>query len=181
MFSKALDLVHKTANKHLPALVSWLNKDDVVAMEAGELAFFINRYLNKHVGCKVILLNAGDLSTIYNSLKKTDKEDALKLVRLIKRIPSAELPVVSLPSEREERARRIASENGFDKASRTRLINRLHSIFVREGITEVSKAELKNKTTHGKLISELTENNLPIIADWFLEWIVREKRIDMEG
>ena len=107
----------------------------------------------------MILLNAGDLSTIYKSLKKTDKEDALKLVRLIKRIPSAELPVVSLPSEREERARRIASENGFDKASRTRLINRLHSIFVREGIIEVSKAELKNKTTRGKLISELDESN----------------------
>ena len=149
----------KTANKHLPALVSWLNKDDVVAMEAGELAFFINRYLDKHVGCKIILLNAGDLATIYQSLKKTDKEDALKLARLIKRIPDNELPVVSLPSEKEEQARRLSSENGFDKASRTRLINRLHSIFVREGITEVSKAELKNKTTRDKLISELNESN----------------------
>ena len=98
-------------------------------------------------------------ATIYQSLKKTDKEDALKLGRLIKRIPDNELPVVSLPSEKEEQARRLASENGFDKASRTRLINRLHSIFAREGITEVSKAELKNKTTRDKLISELNESN----------------------
>ncbi len=37
----------KTAKEHLPVLVSWLNKDDVVAMEACELAFFINRYLDK--------------------------------------------------------------------------------------------------------------------------------------
>ncbi len=157
---KPLRAKFKTSNEHLPELLSWLNKEDVVAMEACELAFFISRYLNRQLGCKVILLNAGDLATIYNSLKKTDKEDALKLARLISRIPDKELPVVSLPNEAEERARRITSENEFDKKNRTRLINRLHAIFVREGMTEISKAELKNKVNRRNIIIDnLNKNN----------------------
>ena len=52
-------------------------------------------------------MNPGDLATIYNSLKKTDKEDALKLARLIKSIPREELPEVTIPSEKEEDSRDI--------------------------------------------------------------------------
>ncbi len=39
--------------------------------------------LNK--GVQVIVLNPGNLATIYQSLKKTDKEDSLKIARLIQR------------------------------------------------------------------------------------------------
>ncbi|EMN00375.1 hypothetical protein LEP1GSC035_2723, partial [Leptospira noguchii str. 2007001578] len=35
----------------------------------------------------MIVLNPGDLATIYQSLKKTDKEDSLKIARLIQRFP----------------------------------------------------------------------------------------------
>ncbi|EMM72364.1 transposase domain protein [Leptospira weilii str. 2006001855] len=44
--------------------------------------------LNK--GIQVIVLNPGDLATIYQSLKKTDKEDSLKIARLIQRYPKEE-------------------------------------------------------------------------------------------
>ncbi|EPG83463.1 hypothetical protein LEP1GSC048_2573 [Leptospira santarosai serovar Shermani str. 1342KT] len=35
-------------------------------------------------------MNPGDLATIYQSLKKTDKEDSLKIARLIQRFPIEE-------------------------------------------------------------------------------------------
>ncbi|EMN45622.1 hypothetical protein LEP1GSC086_2475 [Leptospira weilii str. LNT 1234] len=44
--------------------------------------------LNK--GIQVIVLNPGDLATIYQSLKKTDKEGLLKIARLIQRYPKEE-------------------------------------------------------------------------------------------
>ena len=149
----------QTAKTHLSLLSSWLKKNDVVAMEVCELAFFICRYLKQKVGCEVLLLNAGDLATIYKSLKKTDAEDALKIAKLIQRFPVEELPVVSLPTEEEEKARKIASENQFLKKSRTRLINRLHAIFVREGMTKVTKADLKSLKRRAKLIDMLNEFN----------------------
>ncbi len=54
--------------------------------------------LNK--GIQVIVLNPGDLATIYQSLKKTDKEDSLKIARLIQRFPIEELPIVPIPTTR---------------------------------------------------------------------------------
>ncbi|EKR25171.1 hypothetical protein LEP1GSC087_1644 [Leptospira interrogans serovar Bataviae str. L1111] len=41
-------------------------------------------------------MNPGDLATIYQSLKKTDKEDSLKIARLIQRHPIEELPTVPI-------------------------------------------------------------------------------------
>ena len=55
-------------------LLSWLN-GDLVALEAGNQAFRIARMI-RQAGCEVVVLNPGDLATIYNSLKKTDREDA---------------------------------------------------------------------------------------------------------
>jgi transposase len=39
-------------------------------------------------GHEVLVLNPGDVRTIYASLKKTDQEDALKLARLAQRNPA---------------------------------------------------------------------------------------------
>ncbi|EMO38919.1 transposase [Leptospira noguchii serovar Autumnalis str. ZUN142] len=80
-------------------LINWLNPNDVVGLEAGSQSFRIAKsILNK--GIQVIVLNPGDLATIYQSLKKTDKEDSLKIARLIQRFPIEELPVVPIPTTR---------------------------------------------------------------------------------
>ncbi|WP_017858764.1 IS110 family transposase, partial [Leptospira interrogans] len=82
-------------------LINWLNPNDVVGLEAGSQSFRIAKStLNK--GIQVIVLNPGDLATIYQSLKKTDKEDSLKIARLIQRFPIEELPVVPIPNDEEE-------------------------------------------------------------------------------
>ncbi len=47
--------------------------------------------IKTEVGCECLLLHAGKLAVIYASLKKTDKEDALKLARLVKNHDTEEL------------------------------------------------------------------------------------------
>ncbi|EMO61109.1 transposase domain protein [Leptospira borgpetersenii serovar Pomona str. 200901868] len=53
-------------------LINWLNPNDVVGLEAGS-----------------------------QSLKRTDKEDSLKIARLIQRFPIEELPVVPIPNDKD--------------------------------------------------------------------------------
>ena len=51
----------KTDFSGLDKLCMKLTKDDVVAMEACNLAFRIERILREKIGCRVIILNPGGL------------------------------------------------------------------------------------------------------------------------
>ena len=64
-------------------LYAKVKPEDIVAMEANSLAFVMEKEM-RAIGCTVVILNASQLSVIYASTKKTDKEDALKLARLVK-------------------------------------------------------------------------------------------------
>ena len=64
-------------------LYAKLNAKDIVAMEVNSLAFVMEKEM-RQIGCTVVILDASQLSIIYASTKKTDKEDALKLARLVK-------------------------------------------------------------------------------------------------
>ena len=69
----------KTTDNGIDELLKWLKKGDKIALECGNQAFRIAKMILSKTNYEVIVLNAGDLAVIYNSLKKTDKEDALKL------------------------------------------------------------------------------------------------------
>ena len=126
-------------------LVNLLKKTDIIGMEACTYSFLLTRYIEKEVGCTVYNLNAGKLQMIWKSTKKTDKEDALKIAKLIQRFPEEELPLVALPSEKEEELRKYVSLKQFLTRQRTQLINRLHAIFVQEGITGIKKSQLRRR------------------------------------
>ena len=64
-------------------LYAKLKAEDIVAMEVNSLAFVMEKEM-RVIGCTVVILDASQLSIIYSSTKKTDKEDALKLARLVK-------------------------------------------------------------------------------------------------
>ena len=64
-------------------LYAKLKAEDIVAMEVNSLAFVMEKEM-RVLGCTVVILDASQLSVIYASTKKTDKEDALKLARLVK-------------------------------------------------------------------------------------------------
>jgi transposase len=123
-------------------LAARLRNGDVVGVEAGSTAFHIARRLQTVIGVRVLVLNPGKLAVIYASMKKTDKEDALKIARLLETMREEYLPVVPLPSKAEEEMRRLAGSQVFLKKERTRLINRLHALFVAAGKTTVTKKDL---------------------------------------
>jgi len=135
----------QTGKTGIDKLMARLKKDDHVAIECCAYAFYLAKEITRRVGCKVFVLNAGQLAIIYKSTKKTDLEDAGKLAWILKRMPPEELPVVPLPSEIEEHRREIVSELSYNKKERNRLINRLHSIYVRVGITNMEKKDLKTR------------------------------------
>jgi transposase len=135
----------KTDSKGRAMLRSLLRKTDVVGMEMCCCSVMLTREIQKEVGCKVYNLNAGELQIIWKSRKKTDREDSLKIARYIRDTPEAELALVKLPSEEEEAFRADVSMKEFLKKERTAAINRLHSLYAREGIIDVKKKDLKDK------------------------------------
>jgi transposase len=147
----------KTDEKGRKALTKILRKTDRIGIEAGMPAFLIAKQIIKEVGCEVVVLNPGDLQIIYKSLKKTDKEDALKLARMVEKYSNEELPVVALPTEEEERNRALVSQMVFYKEERNRLINRLHSVYVRAGIVDLSKKDLKAAEGRARCMELISE------------------------
>ena len=119
----------KTDFKGLEKLCERLGADDLVAIEACNLAMRIERQIRMSVGCKVCILNPYKLAIIYMSTRKTDKEDALKLARILKSHDEDELPIVTPPTDEEWERRKLLSEYKSLKGLRTKEINKLHAIF----------------------------------------------------
>ncbi|WP_448628921.1 transposase, partial [Leptospira interrogans] len=107
--------------------------------------------LNK--GVQVIVLNPGNLATIYQSLKKTDKEDSLKIARLIQRHPIEELPTVPIPNDEEEDNRRLCSEHENWTKQLTQGKNRLHSLFTQADYFFGDQSKLNISLPMGRSIS----------------------------
>jgi transposase len=126
-------------------LARFLRKSDTVGMELCCCALKLTREIEKAVGCKVYDLNAGQLRIIWKSRKKTDKEDALKIAKYIRDTPEEEMAIVKAPTEEEEAFRADISMKEFLKKERNRALNRLHSLYAREGIIDVTKADLAKK------------------------------------
>lgn len=115
---------------------------DRVAIEVCSLAMVMAKEIQNEVGCEVVLLNPSQIALIYRSVKKNDKEDALKLARLVQKFTNEELPKVELPTEHEENLRQILTELRQLKHDRTKEINRIHAVFLECGITEIKRKDL---------------------------------------
>lgn len=130
---------------------------DTIAMEAGTASFKIAKELMKGRGLTVLVLNAANLAVIYASLKKTDKEDAMKLARLVQKFSPEELPTVPIPSDEEMERRALSAHESSFRRDRTSLVNRLHAVFLRSGMPDHTKAELGKAEVRERIITtELT-------------------------
>jgi transposase len=125
-------------------LASLLRKSDVVGYEVSSYGNRLARQLRERVGCETRSLNAGELRIIWQSRKKTDKEDALKLAKYLRDTPEEEQCVIPLPSEEEEAFRSDISMKEFLKRERVAAINRLHALYGQAGIITVTKKDLKD-------------------------------------
>lgn len=171
-----VDLGHKswqacrfdTAGKHrflngtmkihsIARLAKWLRDDDTVAIETGTASFWFKRVLESKRPCKVLVLNALKLKFIYESLKKTDKEDSLKLARFVASYPERDLPVVQAPSPEYELARKLVSERAELVRQMMQLRNRFYGLCIQAGYTAVKKAEIRNATNMQATLKNLPE------------------------
>lgn len=146
----------KTDGHGRDRLAQRLHPGDVVALEAGPNTFSVARALQAVAGVRTVVLNPRKLAIIYASMKKTDKEDARKLARLVETTPEEYLPIVPVPSEDEEEMRRLSGGQVFLKHERNRLINRLHALFVGAGLTTVRKKSLARDTPRRLMLERLS-------------------------
>ncbi len=140
------------------SLIDWIKKTDTVVMESGSFSFSLARQLKEKLGCEIYILDPRKLSIIHQSLKKTDKEDAFKLALMGQRFEKEELPLVHLPDENQEGYRNLLNEHEYWVKNRTRMINRLHGIFTRAGITDMRKTALKSNKQRPIMLDRLPDH-----------------------
>ena len=175
---KVLKSNGKTYPAARQALYKKLLPTDKVALEAGNMAFIIAKEIEKNVGCKVYVLNPSHLAVIYCSMKKTDKEDSLKLAHIIEDFNEDRLPVVPVPSDQEMKRRKILASYRRMQQERNRYINQLHALFVSQGITTKVRKDLADAESRNEAIKELCDierdeaNYIVVILD------LCEKRIE---
>jgi transposase len=146
----------KTYPEGRQKLYGKLQPTDKVALEAGTLAFIMAKEIESAVGCQVYVLNPYRLCIIYKSMKKTDKEDALKLAHIIEDFQEERLPLVPVPSDKEMERRKILASYRRVQQSRNREINRLHALFVNQGITTIVRKDLATGEKRKEAIKILT-------------------------
>jgi len=133
-----------------------LTAQDKVALEAGNLAFIMAKEMEAAVGCEIRVLNPSHLALIYGSMKKTDKEDALKLAHIIEDYKDDRLPVVPIPSEQEMKRRKMVGSYRREQKMRNQAINRLHGLFLAQGITDVVKSDLATAEARAETVKALS-------------------------
>jgi len=146
----------RTCSAGRRTLYSRLKPTDKVALEAGNMAFIIAKEIQAAVGCTVYVLNPSNLALIYGSMKKTDKEDSLKLAHIIEDFQEERLPVVPVPGEQEMNRRKILGSYRRVQQERGREINKLHALFLAQGITTVVKKDLGTGEQRKETIKILT-------------------------
>jgi len=150
---------------------------DKVALEAGVMAFTIAKEIELAVGCKVFVLNPGRLAIIYKSMKKTDKEDALKIAHMLQDFREDRLPTVPVPSDKEMNRRKLVAGCKRAQQYRNRSINQLHGLFLLQGITTIVKEDLATSDNRRESIKTLTGLELEE-AEYLLNCLeLYEKRI----
>ena len=153
---KTKDYHGKTSTQGRQALYRLLEKNNKVALEAGNLAFIFAYEIQEKIGCEVRVLNSAKLPFIWDAPTKTDKEDARKLAMLIEERRDEKLPIVPLPSKEEIARRKLLANYGREVKCRTKLLNMLHAMFVHQGHTTIVKKDIANAENRQESIKLLT-------------------------
>jgi transposase len=101
----------------------------------------------------------------------------MKLAHLVEERRDEKLPVVPLPSEQEMERRELISCYGREMRGRTRVINTLHSLFWKQGHTEVVRKDVATAAKAQEAIKVLT-GQIREDAEWQIKHLeLYEQRI----
>lgn len=130
--------------------------EDLVIMEAGSSSFNLARFLMNNAKAEIVVLNPAQLRLIWDSQKKTDKADAMKLACIGRDMRRAAWPVVSVPTEEEQAERSIVTFHVFLKEDEIAKFNRFFSLFNGVGYPDIDKSRCREdiEYRHG-LVDEL--------------------------
>jgi transposase len=112
----------------------------ICCYEAGRDGHWISRWLESE-GFEVLEIDSSSIETSRRKRVKTDRLDVEKLLDLLLRYCLGfrkAFRVVRVPSEAAEAAQRLHREDEYLTRQRTRVSNRILSLLVTQGITEVS-------------------------------------------
>jgi transposase len=134
-----------------------IHENDIVLMEAGSSTFNLARYLLKESDAvDVVVLNPANLRIIWDSQKKNDKADAMKIACIARDMRPEAWPRVTVPSEQEQSERSVIMHWVFLRKQETQLLNRFFALFNSLGYPEIDEARLKKESE----FREETINNL---------------------
>jgi len=135
-------------------LLKDLSDDDWVFMEGGTSSFTLARYLLNNTGMRVFVLNPMQLHIIYQSMCKTDKQDAAKIAKYARDANPENWCLIPIPTEQESAERSLINLHIGYSQERVKQVNRLHAIFNGQGYPDLKKSDLKNPETRRRWIDE---------------------------
>ena len=122
-----------------------IQEGDIVLMEAGSSTFNLARYLLKNSKAEdVVVLNPANLRIIWDSQKKNDKADAMKIACIARDMRPEAWPRVSVPSEQEQSERAVITHWVFLKRQETMLFNRFFALFNSLGFPEIDRSRMRS-------------------------------------
>ena len=120
---------------------------DIVLLEAGSSSFSLARYLQKNSKASdIVVLNPAHLRIIWDSQKKNDKADAMKIACIARDVRPEAWPRVTVPSEREQSERSVIMHWIFLRKQETMLCNRFFALFNSLGFPDIDKSRLKKES-----------------------------------
>jgi transposase len=150
-------LMNEKGRAHLAATIG---KGDAVFMEGGSSSFTLARYLMNHTEADVFVLNPMQLHIIFESMCKTDKQDAAKLARYARDAHPENWCLIPIPTEQESAERSIINMHIAYSQYHTKVTNKLHAVFNGQGHPDFKKSDLKDpqmRRTHaGNLLKDGT-------------------------
>lgn len=161
------------------------SKGDLVIMEAGSSTFSLARFLTANTESEVVVLNPAQLRIIWDSQKKTDKADAMKLACIGRDMRPDAWPVVSVPTDQEQAERAIVSNHVYLMKLKTMEVNRLHALFNNYGYPDISKPDLKDNIEYRhSTVDELLTGQAAIMGRLINERLdildIQQDRIERE-
>ncbi|MCA1626285.1 MAG: IS110 family transposase [Acidobacteria bacterium] len=144
--------------------VSDLEKRDEIAVEATCNTRWFREKVKEKVS-RVVLVNPRQFEVVRNSVKKTDKNDAINLAKFLK---ADLLPEVRAKREEAEKVNSLVNTRTKMVRLKTSLINKIHALFVSNG-RKLKKTSLASEKGLDKVLqedwSEIEQVELEVIIE----------------
>lgn len=145
-------------------LISRFKVGDAIFMEGGTSSFNLARYLLENTEVEVYVLNPMKLHIIYESMCKTDKQDAAKIAKYARDANPENWILIPIPTKEESADRALIKLHIAYSQLQTQLINKLHAIFTGMGYPDLKKSDLKNPIKRQSWVDKLLKEDLALFS-----------------